>query len=37
VYDAIRRENREAAQVRPEDISGLGKVSPKNPRNEDKK
>ena len=23
VYDAIRRENREAAQVKPEDISGL--------------
>ncbi len=28
VYDAIRRENREAAQVKPEDLSGLGKVSP---------
>jgi carbon storage regulator len=31
VYDAIRRENRAAAQVRPEDLSGLGKVSPKSP------
>lgn len=28
VYDAIRRENREAAQVKPEDLSGLGKISP---------
>lgn len=31
VYDAIRRENRAAAQVRPEDLSGLGKVNPKTP------
>jgi carbon storage regulator len=31
VYDAIRRENREAAQVKPEDLSGLGKVKPANP------
>src|SRR6476659_10125852 len=29
VYDAIRRENRAAAQVKPEDLSGLGKVTPK--------
>ena len=29
VYDAIRRENRAAAQVKPEDLSGLGKASPK--------
>jgi carbon storage regulator len=29
VYDAIRRENRAAAQVKPEDLSGLGKVGPK--------
>ena len=28
VYDAIRRENREAAQVKPEDLSGLGKIGP---------
>src|SRR5512143_2431189 len=28
VYDAIRRENREAAQVKPEDLSGLGKLNP---------
>src|SRR6267143_4260130 len=27
VYDAIRRENREAAQVKPEDLSGLGKIA----------
>jgi carbon storage regulator len=28
VYDAIRRENRAAAQVKPEDLSGLGKLNP---------
>ena len=28
VYDAIRRENREAAQVKPEDLSSLGKMPP---------
>src|SRR5215210_3697970 len=28
VYDAIRRENREAAQVKPEDLSGLGRAKP---------
>ena len=28
VYDAIRRENREAAQVKPEDLPGFGKVKP---------
>lgn len=28
VYDAIRRENREAAQVKPEDLSALGKLTP---------
>ena len=26
VYEAIRRENRAAAQVKPEDLSGIGKV-----------
>jgi carbon storage regulator len=31
VYDAIRRENRAAAQVKPEDLSGLGKIIPKTP------
>ncbi len=31
VYDAIRRENREAAQVKPEDLSGLGKINKPNP------
>ena len=31
VYDAIRRENRAAAQVKPEDLSGLGKMTPKTP------
>ena len=29
VYEAIRRENRAAAQVKPEDLSGLGKINPK--------
>jgi carbon storage regulator len=28
VYDAIRRENRAAAQVKPEDLPGIGKISP---------
>ena len=28
VYDAIRRENRAAAQVKPEDLPGLGRVGP---------
>ena len=31
VYEAIRRENRAAAQVKPEDLSGLGKIGPKGP------
>jgi carbon storage regulator len=31
VYDAIRRENRAAAQVKPEDVPELGKLSPKPP------
>lgn len=26
VYEAIRRENRAAAQVKPEDLSGIGKL-----------
>jgi carbon storage regulator len=30
VYEAIRRENRAAAQVKPEDLSGLGKIGPGN-------
>ncbi len=29
VYEAIKRENRAAAQVKPEDITGIGKVAPK--------
>ncbi|CAN5460894.1 carbon storage regulator CsrA [soil metagenome] len=37
VYEAIRRENKAAAQVKPEDLSGLGKISPKGPSKEDKK
>jgi carbon storage regulator len=38
VYDAIRRENRAAAQVKPEDLSGMGKVNPqKSPQKEEKK
>ena len=28
VYDAIKRENRAAAQVKPEDVSGLGRMGP---------
>ena len=28
VYEAIRRENRAAAQVKPEDLAGLGKPLP---------
>jgi carbon storage regulator len=36
VYDAIRRENRAAAQVKPEDLSGLGKIGPKGGANPDK-
>jgi len=31
VYDAIRRENRAAAQVKPEDLSGLGKIGSRGP------
>ena len=31
VYEAIRRENREAAQVKPEDLSALPKMTPKPP------
>lgn len=30
VYEAIRRENREAAQVKPEDLSGVKLLSPGN-------
>jgi carbon storage regulator len=37
VYDAIRRENREAARVKPEDLSGLGKIVPKNPDEQENK
>jgi carbon storage regulator len=37
VYDAIRRENRAAAQVKPEDLSGIGKIAPKGPPKEEKK
>jgi carbon storage regulator len=37
VYEAIRRENRAAAQVKPEDLSGLGKIVPKGPGKEEKK
>jgi carbon storage regulator len=29
VYEAIRRENRAAAQVRPEDLGNLGKAGPR--------
>jgi hypothetical protein len=34
VYDAIRRENRAAAQVKPEDLPELGKVDPKTAKKE---
>src|SRR4051794_40865134 len=37
VYEAIRRENRAAAQVKPEDLSGLGKIGPKAPGKDEKK
>jgi len=37
VYDAIRRENRAAAQVKPEDLSGLGKIGPKDQNKDEKK
>jgi carbon storage regulator len=29
VYEAIRRENKAAAEVKPEDLSGIGKIVPK--------
>lgn len=31
VYEAIKRENREAARVKPEDLPNLGKVGPRPP------
>lgn len=31
VFEAIKRENRAAAEVRPEDMSGLGKNPPPRP------
>ncbi|MDP9172278.1 MAG: carbon storage regulator CsrA [Planctomycetota bacterium] len=37
VYDAIRRENKAAAQVKPEDLSGLGKIGSQNPQKDEKK
>jgi len=37
VYEAIRRENRAAAQVKPEDLAGLGKVPPQKPGPTDEK
>ena len=37
VYDAIRRENRAAAQVKPEDVSGVGKIVPKTPPDKEEK
>jgi carbon storage regulator len=36
VYDAIRRENKAAAQVKPEDLSGLGKISSKDDKDQNK-
>lgn len=37
VYEAIRRENREAAQVKPEDLSALGKMNLRGPKGPEKK
>ncbi len=37
VYEAIRRENREAAQVKPEDLSALGKMHPRMPKGPEEK
>lgn len=37
VYDAIRRENKAAAQVKIDDVAGLGKISPANPGQEQPK
>ena len=37
LYEAIRRENRAAAQVKPEDLSGLGKIGPQDPAKDEKK
>jgi carbon storage regulator len=31
VYEAIKKENKAAAQVKPEDLSGLGGLGPKAP------
>ena len=40
VYDAIRRENRAAAQVKPDDVGGIGgagKPAPAKPQEKDEK
>jgi carbon storage regulator len=37
VYDAIRRENREAAQMKPEDLSGIAKIAPRKDQKEQDK
>lgn len=37
VYDAIRRENREAAKLKTEDLSGLGKIVPKDHKKDEPK
>src|SRR5262245_22135604 len=38
IYDAIRRENQAAAQVKPEDVSGVAKApAPKPPDKDEKK
>jgi carbon storage regulator len=36
VYDAIRRENKAAAQVKPEDLSGFGKIGSKDDKEQSK-
>lgn len=35
VYDAIRRDNRAASQVKPEDLAGIDKTVPKAPGKEE--
>ena len=37
VYEAIKKENKAAAQVKPEDLSGLGKLGPKGPGTDQRK
>ena len=36
VYEAIKKENKAAAQVKPEDLSVFGKIGPKGPAKDEK-